>query len=210
MIKRGKSTKESRKNKEEDIAPAEVVPEVSKIVATPRPQYTNRQRILVIASRGINARFRHLLEDFKKLLPHHKKDNKLDSKGDIQAVNEIAEINSCNQVLYLECRKRQDLYLYLAKAPSGPSVKFHVVNIHTMDELKLTGNCMLGSRPLLSFDANFDSSVHMQLIKSLLTNAFGTPLGHPKAKPFVDRIMSFFLIKNHICINILRLSTSTY
>ncbi len=24
--------------------------------------------------------------------------------------------------------------------------------VHTMDELKLTGNCLLGSRPLLSFD----------------------------------------------------------
>jgi len=25
--------------------------------------------------------------------------------------------------------------------------------VHTMDELKLSGNCLLGSRPLLSFDA---------------------------------------------------------
>ena len=52
--------------------------------------YTNKQRVLVVASRGITARYRHLLEDFKKLIPHHKKDNKLDSKGDIQMINEIA------------------------------------------------------------------------------------------------------------------------
>lgn len=52
--------------------------------------YTNKQRVLVVASRGITARYRHLLEDFKKLMPHHKKDNKLDSKGDIQMINEIA------------------------------------------------------------------------------------------------------------------------
>ena len=25
--------------------------------------------------------------------------------------------------------------------------------VHTMDELKLTGNCLLGARPLLSFDS---------------------------------------------------------
>jgi ribosome biogenesis protein BRX1 len=162
-------------------------------------RYTNKQRILVIASRGINARYRHLLEDFKKLIPHHKKDNKLDSKGDIQSVNEIAEMKSCNQVLYLECRKKQDLYIYIARPPHGPSVKFNVVNVHTMDELKLTGNCMLGSRPILNFDANFEKAAHWILIKSLLTDAFGTPAGHPKSKPFVDRIMSFFIIKNNIC-----------
>lgn len=186
-----------------EVAPARpvaaaVVP-AEGTLTTSRAQYTNRQRILVIASRGINARYRHLLEDLKKLLPHHKKDNKLDVKNNVQAINEIAEINSCNQVLYLECRKKQDLYLHLAHTPSGPSVKFHVVNIHTMDELKLTGNAMLGSRPLLDFDKKFDLTPQMKLIKSLLTDAFGTPNGHPKSKPFVDRVMCFYLLKNNIC-----------
>lgn len=162
-------------------------------------KYSNKQRVLIIASRGITARFRHLLEDFKKLIPHHKKDNKLDTKGDIHVINEIAEYKSCNQVIYLETRKKQDLYLFLAKTPQGPSVKFQVVNVHTMDELKLTGNCMLGSRPLLNFDGQFDSLPHLKLMKQLLSDAFGVPLGHPKSKPFVDRIMSFFVINNNIC-----------
>jgi ribosome biogenesis protein BRX1 len=161
--------------------------------------YTNKQRVLLIASRGITARYRYLLEDLKKLIPHHKTDNKLDDKGDIQAVNEIAEMKSCNQVIYLETRKHQDLYMYLGKTPHGPSVKFHVVNVHTMDELKLTGNCMIGSRPLLDFDASFEKAPHFQLMKQLLSDAFGTPLGHPKSKPFVDRVMSFYLVKNNIC-----------
>lgn len=180
--------------------------------------YTNRQRLLIIASRGITARYRHLLEDLKLLTPHHKKDSKLDSKGDINAVTEIAEFKSCNQIMYLECRKHQDLYMFLGasnlalaaplltlraatagKTPSGPSVKFHVVNIHTMDELKLTGNCMKGSRPLLNFDAEFNSKAHWQVLKSILSDAFGTPKGHPKSKPFLDRVMSFFIVKNNIC-----------
>jgi len=160
--------------------------------------YTNRQRVLILSSRGITARYRHLLEDLKKLIPHHKKDSKLDDKGSIQAVNEVAEMKSCNQILYLETRKHQDLYMYLGRSPDGPSAKFHVVNIHTMDELKLTGNCMLGSRPLLNFDAKFDEKPHLQLIKTLLTDAFNTPRGHPKSKPFVDHIISFFVIKNNI------------
>jgi hypothetical protein len=33
--------------------------------------------------------------------------------------------------------------------------------VHTMDELKLTGNCLKGSRPLLSFDkVRLGSSLH--------------------------------------------------
>lgn len=129
-------------------------------------KYTNKQRVLIISSRGITARYRHLLEDLKKLIPHHKTDNKLDDKGDIQSINEIADMKSCNQVVYLETRKHQDLYMYIGRTPhGGPSAKFHVVNIHTMDELKLTGNCMLGSRPILNFNSAFDGPPHMQLLK---------------------------------------------
>lgn len=162
-------------------------------------QYTNKQRVLIIASRGISARHRYFMEDLKKLIPHHKKDNKLDDKGDIQAVNEIAEMKSCNQILYLEARRHQDLYMYLGKTPQGPSAKFHVVNLHTMDELRLTGNAMLGSRALLNFDASFENTPHHRVLKALLSDAFSTPLGHPKSKPFLDRVMSFFLVKNNIC-----------
>jgi ribosome biogenesis protein BRX1 len=61
------------------------------------------------------------------------------------------------------------------------------MNIHTMDELKLTGNCMHGSRPMLSFDSQFDQGAQWKLIKALFTDVFGTPRGHPKSKPFVDR-----------------------
>lgn len=35
-------------------------------------RWLNRQRVLLLGSRGISARSRHLIEDFKKLLPHHK------------------------------------------------------------------------------------------------------------------------------------------
>lgn len=192
-----------RKHVETVSAPEPVVEEVKEVVPQASSSgfhvYNNKQRILVIASRGITARYRYLLEDFKKLMPHHKKDNKLDDKSDIQAVNEIAEMKSCNQVMYLETRKHQDLYMYLGKTPQGPSVKFQVVNIHTMEELKLTGNCMIGSRPLLNFDTGFERSPHLQLMKALLSDAFGTPKGHPKSKPFLDRVMSFYLLKNNIC-----------
>ena len=35
---------------------------------------------------------------------------------------------SCTSVIFFEVRKKQDLYLWLAKSPAGPSVKFLVQN----------------------------------------------------------------------------------
>ena len=82
----------------------------------------------------------------------------------------------------------------------GPSAKFLVQNIHTMDELKLTGNSMIGSRPLLNFDPEFDTAgSHWPILRNLLVDAFNTPMNHPKSKPFIDRIMSFYIVNNNIC-----------
>ena len=55
---------------------------------------------------------------------------------------------------------------------------------------------MKGSRPILSFDTQFSSEdpslSHLQIIKHLMIDVFGTPRGHPKSKPFVDRVMAFY------------------
>ncbi|KAG7347178.1 Brix domain containing protein [Nitzschia inconspicua] len=159
-------------------------------------KYRNKQRCLVLCLRGATARYRHLLEDIRTLLPHHKKESKLDpGKGGMAAaVNDIAEMRSCNTVVFLECRKRQDAYLWVGNVGKtrGPSAKFHLTNVHTMDELRLTGNCMKGSRPILSFDEAFDRLGHLKLLKEMFTDVFGTPRGHPKSKPFVDRVMAFY------------------
>jgi ribosome biogenesis protein BRX1 len=155
-------------------------------------RYRNKQRCLALCSRGVTARYRHLLEDLRTLMPHHKKESKLDPgpEGSGRAINDILQIRSCNSVLYFECRKRQDCYMWIGLT-GGPSARFHVSNIHTMDELKLTGNCMKGSRPILSFDQSFENLGHLKLLKELFVQTFGTPRGHPKSKPFVDRIMIF-------------------
>jgi ribosome biogenesis protein BRX1 len=161
-------------------------------------QYVNKQRCLVFSSRGVTARARHVLEDIRQLIPHHQKEVKLDTKDDPRVVNEIAEIKSCNSALYFESRKRSDLYLWASKTPHGPSAKFLVSNIHTMDELRLTGNTMLGSRPILSFDSVFDTQPHFMLLKPMFIDIFGTPRGHPKSKPFIDRVMSFYVADGKI------------
>lgn len=37
-------------------------------------------------------------------------------------------LQGCNSVLFFEARKRKDLYVWLARAPDGPSIKFHCAN----------------------------------------------------------------------------------
>ena len=66
-------------------------------------------------------------------------------------VNEIAEMKNCNKCILFESRRKTDLFVWVGGVPRGPSAKFAVENVHTMAELKMTGNCLKGSRPLLSF-----------------------------------------------------------
>ena len=49
-------------------------------------------------------------------------------------------------------------------------MKCHVQNIHTMDELKMTGNCLKGSRGLVTFDGNWEGAEWKTLCKELLTH----------------------------------------
>jgi ribosome biogenesis protein BRX1 len=67
-----------------------------------------------------------------------------------------------------------------------------------MDELKMTGNALLGSRPLLTFDTAFEEHTHLKLIKKMFIQVWGTPKGHPKSKPFIDRVMSFYFADGKI------------
>ena len=97
-------------------------------------------------------------------------DSKLDSKNQLSLLPELADLNNCNNTLYFEARRHEDLYMWAAKTPNGPSVKLHVQNIHTMDELKMTGNCLKGSRGVLSFDAAFDETEWGKLVKEMFTH----------------------------------------
>ncbi|PFH33788.1 brix domain-containing protein [Besnoitia besnoiti] len=159
-------------------------------------RWVNRQRVLVLGSRGVTFLQRHLMEDFKKLLPHHKAESKWERKQTMKDISELAQLRSCNNVLYFESRKR-DLLLHVSKIPHGPTVIFRVLNIHTLAEMKMTGNCLLHSRPLLLFSPEFGSEhspapPHLALLKELFIQVFGTPRNHPKAKPFFDHAFAFY------------------
>jgi ribosome biogenesis protein BRX1 len=163
-----------------------------------KTKHINRQRLLVISSRGVTYRHRHLIQDLLQLLPHARKEPKFDSKKNLYQLNEVAELYNCNNIFFFEARKHQDLYLWISKPPNGPTLKFHIQNLHTLDELNFTGNCLKGSRPILSFDKSFLSSDHNKLLKELFTHCFGVPPNARKSKPFVDHVMTFSIVDGKV------------
>lgn len=156
---------------------------------------SRRAKVLALISHGSTTKFTALMEDWVCLLPHVKKDCKLEQKDRVDTIAEIAELAGCSRALFFEVRKHQDLYLWAGAVPAGPTVKFHVQAVHSMDELSLTGNCLRGSRGLVAFDAGFGEGAppHLRLVRQVLTEAFGVPEGHPRSKPFVDHVHSFAL-----------------
>ncbi|KAF2199307.1 Brix-domain-containing protein [Delitschia confertaspora ATCC 74209] len=165
----------------------------------------NKQRVLILSSRGVTYRHRHLLQDLYSLI---RKEAKLDTKTKLYQLNELAELYNCNNVLFFEARKGKDLYAWMSKAPNGPTVKMHLQNLHTMEELNFIGNCLKGSRPILSFDARFDTQAHLKVIKELFTQMFGVPKGSRKVKPFVDHVLGFTIAEGKVWIRCYQVNES--
>ena len=195
------------------------------------PPVEVKSRILMLTSRGVSHRYRpcplflcvivtdlepshrHLLADLNSLLPHTYKDTKLDTKSSNNynaALNALADLHSCNYIFFLEARKHgQDLYLWLAKPPNGPTIKFSISNVHTMGELGFGGNCLKGGRGIVVFDKSFDDTEfargqeHKGLVRELLRGVFCVPgKGVRGMKPFVDRITGIFGLDGKIWIRV--------
>ena len=110
-------------------------------------------------------------------------------------------MHSCKYCIYFEHRKRE-LVMWMFKSPTGPLAKFSVTNIHALNEIKLIGNCIKYSRPLLSFDKSFEEEEHLKLLKEMFTQCFNSPRGHPKTRPFYDHEICFYNIDNQIFIRV--------
>lgn len=57
-------------------------------------RWTNKQRTLVLSSRGVTHRHRHLMEDIKRMLPHSKSESKWEKRGDLSDLNDACEMQS--------------------------------------------------------------------------------------------------------------------
>ncbi|CAD1481258.1 unnamed protein product, partial [Heterotrigona itama] len=200
MTKKELKRKRTENLNKENLPQVEVLraKRVSDEPPSKKVKWINRQRVLVFATRGISYRHRHLMDDLKTLMPHHRSESKMEHTKNLQVVNEICEMKNCNKSILFEGRRKRDLYLWFSNVPVGPCAKFLVENIYTMGELKMTGNCLKGSRPLLSFDKNFDTKPHYSLLKELFIQTFGVPNHHPKSQPFFDHIYTFAVLDNRI------------
>ena len=174
-------------------------------------RWTNKQRVLVFSSRGSGPRYKHLMEDFKAMMPHSKSEPKFDKNLDMKEINDICEMRSCNNAVYFEHHRSNYCYIYFAGMPAGPTVKFQVYSVNTLAENKLSGNCLKGSRPLLHFDQSFlDKSLpHLGVMRNMFQRTFGVPRNHPKSKPFHDHIMAFFWVDNKVWVRHYQISPVT-
>ena len=163
--------------------------------------WVNKTRTLIVASRGVSHQERHLVNDLINLIPNSKKECKIERDIASEELNNICYMHSCKFCIYFEHRKRE-LVMWLFKSPGGPLAKFAVTNIHALNEIKLMGNCIKYSRPLLSFDKSFDEQEHLKLIKEMFIQTFNSPKGHPKTRPFYDHQISFYNIDNQIFIRV--------
>ncbi|CAD5194109.1 unnamed protein product [Musa acuminata subsp. malaccensis] len=115
-------------------------------------------------------------------------------------LNEFIELRNCSSCLFFDCRKQKDLYRWMVKCPSGPSVKFLVNAVYTMEELKLTGNHLKRSHPILTFSSNFDKVPCIFFCSQVLAYCFifSIPKDHWKVKPFHDHVFVFPIVDDHI------------
>lgn len=162
------------------------------------------------------------MSDLCGLLPHTHKESKLDTKkktaGYNLLLNSLADLHSCNLIFFLEAKKNgQDLYLWLSRPPNGPTIKFHLTNLHTMGELGagFAGNCLKGGRGLVVFDKSFDEqdmgtgNEYRGLIREMLRGVFCVPKRGVKGmKPFVDRIIGIFGVDGKIWIRVYEIRES--
>lgn len=156
------------------------------------PTKPRKHRVMLLGSRGINARHRHLLDDLHALLPHSRKESKFDPQRTLFELNELAELNGASHCLYFEHRRPQELFWWIAATPSGPSARFHVQSIETLQETGLTGNHMRGTRPILSFDSAFMELEQGPVWRSLLESIFGPPSqGEKRVRPHHDHLLHF-------------------
>ena len=57
--------------------------------------WKNKQRTMIVGSRGIGFREKHLMMDLMSLLPHSKKEAKIDKSNIQERIREVCRLNSC-------------------------------------------------------------------------------------------------------------------
>jgi ribosome biogenesis protein BRX1 len=164
----------------------------------PRPPLSHRP--LLLASKGLIHEHAQVFEDFLGLIPHAKKEQSM-PPSDFVHLEEIAGDRHCDVAAVFETRHRRvnrECYFWIARVPDGPSVNFFIEDAQSIKDLKLIGNCLKGSRPILQFDPGLEDGGVFSISANLLGRLFSVPFEEPRSKPFVDRTMIFLRVGDSI------------
>lgn len=143
-------------------------------------------------------------------MPHGQLGKKLGAEQELSTLTDAVEEADCDSALLLDARDPRRLYMWLASCPSGPSAMFHVLNIHTVAELKLERQRAAGARTLLVFDRQFEESVERKVMKALMTRIFAVPAkGSRERHPKVQHTMYFSWLDDRIWVRIYRITYDT-
>ena len=112
------------------------------------------------------------MKDFQLLLPHSITEPKMDPKTNITIITDMCKLRGCTGSIFFECHRHGELFVYMGLTPDGPTAKFQVYNIHSMEEVELTGNHMLNSRPIILFSNEFDTLPFLSVIKEIFIQVF--------------------------------------
>lgn len=165
-----------------------------------RPPLTHKPMLL--HTRGMIRQHAQVFENLRDLIPHAKREQSMNSK-DFVELTEIAADRFCDTVGVFETRHKRvssECYFWIATMPNGPSINFFVSDAQSIENLRLIGNSLKGSRPILQFDPRFNDGGILEIAKWSLQRLFSVPFEDPHSKPFVDRTMSFIVESDSIVI----------
>lgn len=130
--------------------------------------------LIVLVQRGITPRQRHVVRDLGTLFANAHFGEKLARRVTAEALQDACFLKESGmRALFLPARFEDEMWLWLVRLPHGPSVRFQVINLHTIAELNFQHHVKAVRHPcLLSFDANFDGEPHLRLIREMLRGAF--------------------------------------
>ncbi|CAK9798126.1 Ribosome biogenesis protein BRX1 homolog [Anthophora plagiata] len=197
MTKKDLKRKRTADSNKENVPEEEVLP-AKRMSDDPSPKkvkWINRQRVLVFSTRGISYRHRHLMDDLKTLMPHHRVESKMERTKNLQVVNEMCEMKNCNKTILFEGRRKKDLYMWFSNIPTGPCAKFLVENIYTMGELKMTedgGLAEIGPRfvlnPIKIFAESFGGEVLWDNPNYISPSKFRSTLKKKAAGKYINKV----------------------
>ncbi|KKO76274.1 ribosome biogenesis [Vairimorpha ceranae] len=146
--------------------------------------------VLILSSRGSSSQTRYLIKDICKFIKCEE-ESKYDIKQNIRALVDLVDLHKCESIIYFETTKRNERVWFGLR--HGISIKFNVLNLYTMKNLKFAVNCFKDCGHVLMFSEDFDKIDFLVSIKKVFTEVF-------KSNEIKDRALCFYWLDDKIWI----------